>query len=352
MSKEVDATQDDDAAAAAAWEQSLQEGGETQAEPLSQDEIDNLLGFNEDTKKNPAQTGIHALLDNSLLSYDRLPMLEVVFDRFVRMASTSLRNFTSDNVDVDIKSISSLRFGDYINSIPMPALLSIFKAVEWDNFGILTTDSSLIYSVVDVLFGGRKSTRPIRVDGRPYTTIEQTVVRHFSEIILNDMAAAFDPLSPTTFEMERLETNPRFATISHPADGAILLQLRVDMEDRGGNIEILIPYSTLEPIRELLTQVFMGEKFGKDVVWEAHLGKELQNTFVDVEAVLGKKATYMSDIMKLKVGSTIMLDNEPGDEVILRCRGIPVLSGNMGRSEDNIAVQVTNVITKKMRELL
>src|SRR5690606_48233 len=145
---------------------------------LSQEEIDNLLGFEAGKKSGTAKTGINALLDNSLLSYDRLPMLEVVFDRFVRMASSSLRNFTSDNVDVDIQSISSVRFGDYINSIPMPALLSIFKAVEWDNFGIVTTDNALIYSLVDILFGGRKSHRPIRVEGRPYTTIEQTIVKH------------------------------------------------------------------------------------------------------------------------------------------------------------------------------
>ena len=89
---------------------------------LSQDEIDNLLGFS-GAPPEEAKTGIEAMLDKALLSYERLPMLEVVFDRFVRMLSTSLRNFTSDNVDVDIHSITSLRFGDYVNSIPMPAIL-------------------------------------------------------------------------------------------------------------------------------------------------------------------------------------------------------------------------------------
>ena len=343
--------------AAAAWEQMAageeEEGGgdETeQPQELSQDEIDNLLGF-ESGKESTSNSGIHALLDNSLLSYDRLPMLEVVFDRFVRMASSSFRNFTSDNVDVDIQSISSIRFGDYVNSIPMPALLSIFKAIEWDNYGIVTIDNSLIYSVVDVLFGGRKSHRPIRVEGRPYTTIEQSVVKHVTELLLNDLAAAFDPLSPATFELERLETNPRFATISHPADGAILLQLRVDMEERGGNIEILLPYSTLDPIRELLTQVFMGEKFGKDTVWEAHLGKEIQSTNVEVEALLAQKQLLMKDIITLKVGSTLIFDKAPDDEIILCCGDITILKGKMGCSGDNVAIQVNENVLNKTRKV-
>ena len=156
---------------AAAWEAALAEGdGGGPAQPsrvLSQDEIDSLLGF---TSKDDdgAGGGISALLDKSLNAYDKLPMLEVVFDRLVRMMSTSLRNFTSDNVDVSIDSITSLRFGDYLNSIPLPALIIIFKALEWDNYGLITVDSSLIYSVVDVLLGGRRTNRPVRIEGRPY----------------------------------------------------------------------------------------------------------------------------------------------------------------------------------------
>ncbi|MCH2038513.1 MAG: hypothetical protein MK137_07985, partial [Rickettsiales bacterium] len=144
---------------------------------LNQDEIDSLLGFGSSTESDRPKTGIYAMLDKALQSYQRLPLLEVVFDRFVRMLSTSLRAYTSDNVDVDIHSITSLRFEDYINSIPMPALLTVFKAVEWENYGLVTFDGSLAYSMVDVLFGGRKSTRPIRIEGRPYTTIEQGIIR-------------------------------------------------------------------------------------------------------------------------------------------------------------------------------
>ncbi len=320
-----------------------------EAKALSQDEIDNLLGFSA-TPVEEKKTGIEAMLDKALLSYERLPMLEVVFDRFVRMLSTSLRNFTSDNVDVDIHSITSLRFGDYVNSIPMPAILSVFKAIEWENFGIVTYNGSIVYSMVDVLFGGRKSNKPIRIEGRPYTAIEQGIVRQVSDIILVDMGAAFDPLSPATFQFERMETNPRFATIAHPSDTVILLQLRVDMEERGGNIEIMLPLVTLEPIKKLLSQSFMGETFGKDSMWELHLSKEVSNTDVVVEAILGKKKTMMKNIMNLKVGSTIVMDKSPDEDVLLNCQGVNVLKGKIGKVGDDLSIAISQVINKKMRD--
>jgi flagellar motor switch protein FliM len=317
---------------------------------LNQEEIDNLLGFEMPQNEDSKNKGIRAMLDKALQSYERLPMLEIVFDRFVRILSTSMRNFTSETVDIDIRSISSLRFGSYINSIPMPALLTVFKAVEWENFGLVTADASLIYSLVDILFGGRKIYRPLKFEGRPYTTIEQSVVRQLSDIVLADMALAFDPLSPATFVFERIENNPRFATISRPGDAAILLQLRVEMEERGGKIEILFPYVTLDPIRDLLLQVFMGEKFGKDSDWEAHLQNEIFNTPVELEAVLKNKVASMHDIMKLKVGSTIIMENTPDDDVILHCAGVKMLSGKIGRVDNKIAVSINNTLNKKLME--
>ena len=134
---------------------------------LNQDEIDSLLGFDEEAEDVSDKSGIQAILNSAMVSYERLPMLEVVFDRLVRMMSTSLRNFTSDNVEVSLDNIASLRFGDYLNSIPLPAMLGVFKAEEWDNFGLLTVDSSLIYSTVDVLLGGRRGTAAMRIEGRP-----------------------------------------------------------------------------------------------------------------------------------------------------------------------------------------
>ena len=306
---------------------------------LNQDEIDSLLGFDDD-ENGSGGGGVSAIVNSALVSYERLPMLEVIFDRLVRMMSTSLRNFTSDNVEVSLDNITSVRFGDYLNSIPLPAMLAVFRAEEWDDYGLMTVDSSLIYSVVDVLLGGRRGTVPLAIEGRPYTTIEHTLVDRLMQVVLSDLSAAFDPLSPVNFRFERLETNPRFATIARPANAAILARFRIDMEDRGGRMELLLPYATLEPIRELLLQMFVGEKFGHDSIWENHLATELWSTDLGVTALLDEQLMSLTQIMNIRVGERLMLDAMPDSDVKICCGDIPLFTGKVGRSRGRIAVQI------------
>ena len=307
---------------------------------LNQDEIDSLLGFDDELDETDQKSGIQAILNSALVSYERLPMLEVVFDRLVRLMSTSLRNFTSDNVEVSLDNITSIRFGDYLNSIPLPAMLSVFKAEEWDNYGLLTVDSSLIYSIVDVLLGGRRGTAAMRIEGRPYTTIERSLVERMVHVVLSDLSGAFEPLSPVTFRFDRLETNPRFATISRPSNAAIVARLRIDMEDRGGQMELLLPYATLEPVRELLLQMFMGEKFGRDSIWETHLAEELWMTDVELEAVLDTQTMRLGEVFSMQKGSHMDLGATPESQVTLFCGDVPMYLGRMGRKGDQIAIRI------------
>jgi flagellar motor switch protein FliM len=313
---------------------------------LNQEEIDSLLGFDAGAEQMQDKSGVRAIINSALVSYERLPMLEIVFDRLVRLMTTSLRNFTSDNVEVSLDSITSIRFGDYLNSIPLPAILAVFHAEELDNYGLFTVDSNLIYSIVDVLLGGRRGSSAMRIEGRPYTTIERTLVQRMIEVIMQDMRAAFEPLAPVDFTLDRLETNPRFAAIARPANAAILVKLRIDMEDRGGRTELLLPYATLEPIRKLLLQQFMGEKFGRDSIWESHLATELWSTRIDIEAILDEQTMPLHKVMNLEVGQTLMLGASPDSRVELRCRGVPLLTGRMGRVNSNVAVRVDEAIER------
>jgi flagellar motor switch protein FliM len=316
-------------------------GGEGPDRVLNQDEIDSLLGFDASTNSAVELTGVQALINSALVSYERLPMLEIVFDRLVRLATTSLRNFTSDNVEVSMESISSVRFGDYLNSIPLPAILSVIKAEEWDNFGLLTVDSSLIYSMIDVLLGGRRVGGQILVEGRPYTTIELALARRMIEVILEDTHRAFEPVTEVNFKLERLETNPRFAAISRPANAAILIELRIEMDDRGGKIEILLPYATIEPIREQLLQMYMGEKFGRDPIWEGHLATEIYAADVQLEAILHEFDLPLSKVLGLTPGETIMFDTTPTEPVRLRCGDVELTEGVMGHIGNHVSVRVS-----------
>ena len=317
---------------------------------LNQDEIDSLLGFDVGADNAQDKSGVRAIINSALVSYERLPMLEIVFDRLVRLMTTSLRNFTSDNVEVSLDSITSIRFGDYLNSIPLPAILAVFHAEELDNYGLFTVDSNLIYSIVDVLLGGRRGSSAMRIEGRPYTTIERTLVQRMIEVIMQDMCAAFEPLAPVNFNLDRLETNPRFAAIARPANAAILVKLRIDMEDRGGRIELLLPYATLEPIRKMLLQQFMGEKFGRDNIWESHLATELWTTNMEVRAVLDEQQLSLHQVLNLKVGDTVMLNAGPDSLVELRAGQIPLTRGRMGRRNNHIAVRCEAPLTPSAKQ--
>jgi flagellar motor switch protein FliM len=215
--------------------------------------------------------GIQAIINSALVSYERLPMLEVVFDRLVRLMTTSA-------AQLHLRQRRGLARQHHLAALrrlpeldPAAGDAGVFKAEEWDNYGLMTVDSALIYSIVDVLLGGRRGTAAMRIEGRPYTTIERNLVERMIEVVLADLTPPSSRCRPVTFRFDRLETNPRFATISRPANAAILVRLRIDMEDRGGKLELLLPYATLEPVRELLLQMFMGEKFGRDSIWETHL---------------------------------------------------------------------------------
>lgn len=333
------------AAAAAEWAAMLEggDGGEDGGPDrvLNQDEIDSLLGFDASAAGNVELSGVQALINSALVSYERLPMLEIVFDRLVRLATTSLRNFTSDNVEVTMDSISSVRFGDYLNSIPLPAILSVIKAEEWENYGLLTVDSNLIYSMIDVLLGGRRVGGNIRVEGRPYTTIEMALARRMIEVILDDTHRAFEPVTQINFKLERMETNPRFAAISRPGNAAILIELRIEMDDRGGKIEILLPYATIEPIREQLLQMFMGEKFGRDPIWEGHLATEIYQADVEIEAVMHEQDLPLAKVLNLQPGQTLMFERAPSDPIRLRCGDVELTEAIMGHIGKNVSVRVT-----------
>jgi flagellar motor switch protein FliM len=311
---------------------------------LNQEEIDSLLGFDDEGAGGAEKSGVLALVNSAMVNYERLHMLDIVLYRLVRLMSTRLRNLTSDNVEVSLDQVSTVRFGDYMNSIPLPAMLSVFQAEEWDNNGLFVTDSALIYSIVDVLLGGRKGTPAIRVEGRPYTTIESKLVEKMVQVTLGDLSSAFDPLSPVNFTLDRMETNPRFATITQSNNACVLARLRVDMGDRGGRVEILIPYATLEPIRELLLQMFMGEKFGRDSIWESHLTQELYKTDVQLQAILGEKTILLGEMLNWKVGSKIMLNTRTNDELEMRCGHFPMIRGPVGQKQENIAVRIEKYI--------
>lgn len=315
---------------------------------LDQNEIDSLLGVSGDDDGN--NSGIRQLLENTTITYERLPLLERIFDSFERLLSTSLRQFTADNVDVAIENITSIRFEEYLNSIPLPAGLVIVNAVGLDDYILVVYESRLIYAVVDILLGGRKA-KPAKIEGRQFTTIERRMVENLSEVVLHELGASFEPVSPVNFTFDRMEVNPRFAQITRPGNAVILVTVRVILEDRDGLMYFCIPYATLEPIRDQLAQQFMGEKFGQDNIWENHLAHELHYTEIELSAVMDEKEFTLSEVMKWKLGDTVQFNARPNSPVKISVDDVYKLSGYVGHIDKQLAVRITKNVTDINNEM-
>ncbi|WP_434624450.1 flagellar motor switch protein FliM [Azospirillum sp. B2RO_4] len=319
--------------------------GETKT--LSQEEIDRLLNFGAPEGGGPEMSAIQRLVSSTTVNKDRLPMLDVVFDRMVRMLNTSLRQFASTNVEASLSKIEWLRYTDFQDAIELPALIGVARAEPWDNQMLVTIDSALIYCMMDVLLGGRRS-RPGRIDGRAYTSIERKMTERMMKVVLQDLGQSFDPLAQVDFVFDRLEVNPQFATITRATNAIIRVRIAVEVERRTGHIDIVIPYATLEPIRGKLVQMFMGEKFGHDTVWESHLKNELMRSKLELVAVLAETKVPLGEILAWQKGQSLKLRINPDSTVLVFSKTIPLFAGHMGQRNDNIAVKIdTDLDTKQ-----
>ena len=313
--------------------------------PFDQADIDALFGFDA-SMSSAKKSGLRAVIESKIINHERLPMLEVVCERMVRVFATSMRNLTSDAIDVSLEEITSVRFGDFMNRVALPAMIGVFNVQEWENYGVVTVESSLIYAVVDALLGGRKGNESVRIEGRGFTTIETNLVSKMLVLALEDLGQAFEPITPVTMNLERVETSPRFAAIAGPTNICAVATFRVDMEGRGGKFSLLLPYATMEPVRDKLLQRFMGEKLGRDRMWEDHMASEIRQTEVSVDVVLGEQVLALRDVMNLEVGQTLALATGPDDPLEVHCGGVPLGRAHIGQRNNSIAVRILNDISK------
>lgn len=288
--------------------------------------------------------GLKSLIDKNNTSQTRLPMLEVIFDKLVMLIANSYRAFTSFTVDAEIEHNTYMKFSDYINSLPLPSMIGVVRAIEWENMLLITIDNSLLYSLIEILLGGRKTESQIKVEGRPHTLIEQNIIVNIIEIFLNDLSVSFEPISPIAFQLDRLESNPKFATIARGDDIVAVLRLQIKMETRVGIIELVIPYSTLEPIKKVLQKSFLGERGSKDINWTNYIESELINVTVDLRAEIKGVCTTAGDLANIKVGTTIILDSEPNDDINVMIDKLKISSGKLGKVNDKVAIKISHPI--------
>ncbi|WP_336946195.1 flagellar motor switch protein FliM [Asaia sp. HN010] len=323
-------------------EETLDSGDFSQGEMLDQSEIDNLLGGAFSGIPERRETGMERIIRAGFVAYERMPMLEIVLDRLVRLLTTSLRNFTNDNVEITMEYTRSMCFGDYVNSVPSSSLFAVFKAAQWENFGLIVIDSALAYSIIDILMGGQRGRSHSGIEGRPHTAIERALIEKLVTLTLKELSVAFGPVCEVDLIFERLEVSSRFAAIARASNAVVTSKMHIDMEDRNGNLDLVIPYATLEPVRDLLSQQFMGERFGRDSVWENHLIAEIMETDAEVLAVLEEQTISLAQLLDMKPGMQILFPQRLAGAlpVTLQCNQTPLFEGHLGQTSGKAAVKI------------
>ncbi|MCF3945690.1 flagellar motor switch protein FliM [Acidiphilium sp. AL] len=315
---------------------------------LGRDEIDAILEAGRDSGAGAPIT-VDRLIHGNAVSYERLPMADIVFEHLARILGGSLRNFIQDNVEVRLASLASQRLADSFAAIANPALLAVFRAREWDNLGVIVIESDMIYSLVEIMLGGRRAGAGEPASRKPLTSIERNVAERLVRLILHDLAASFAPLCTVSFDFERTETDPRFATIGRASGATLTARISLSLANRSGSIGIILPYATLEPVRELLLQQFMGEKFGRDSIWESHLAEELWHTDVELEAMLDEQTMSLGAVMAMREGDVMPIGRPKGSAILLRCGDVGLFTAYAGVRNGRIAAEIDHRLDRVVR---
>lgn len=269
-----------------------------------------------------------------------LPLLEVVFDRLERLLASSLRELVGPGVELIAEDLLARRFGDYLETVPEQALLGLFTAIEWDGGGLVTVDDRMIGLLVETLLGGGGLASSANRDRRARSGIECALAERLMRAVLRDLERALAPLAPVGLRLDRLESDPRHASITRAGDGCAVLRLGIERGGRRGAVDLVLPLATLEPARTALGSAAMGERLGHDTLWREHLASELRAASVMLEAVLEERSIGLGEVMAFRVGTLLPLGIRPDAPITLSCGGISLLTARMGRLGDHVAVRI------------
>ncbi|MDK2956407.1 MAG: flagellar motor switch protein FliM [Desulfovibrionales bacterium] len=286
--------------------------------------------------------------DSGVVSFDlanqdriirgRMPVLEIVNDRFARLCTNALANLMRKRVDINPISIDMSKFGDFMRSLPVPTSISIFKMDPLRGNAIMVVDSRLVFALVESFFGGAGS-QP-KVEGRDFTHIEQAIVDRVVKLCLANMEDSWRPVHEVHVEHVRSEVNPQFAAIVPPSDVVIVITFEVELENAIGSLICCLPYATLEPIRSKLHSSFQSERLEVDHVWMNRFKERLMETPVELVIRLGRTKITGRHLLQLEVGDILLLDTDEDDLLECEIEGVKKFYGLPGRVKGNKAFQV------------
>ncbi|WP_440904033.1 flagellar motor switch protein FliM [Catenovulum sp. SX2] len=322
---------------------------------LSQDEIDALLHGVDDVEEEDVEAGaatpgsaIAMASEYDFSSQDRIvrgrmPTLEIVNERFARHMRISLFNMMRRTAEVSINGVQMIKFGEYIHTLFVPTSLNMVRFRPLKGTGLITMEARLVFILVDNFFGG-DGRYHAKIEGREFTPTERRIIQMLLKLVFEDYKEAWAPVMDVSFEYLDSEVNPAMANIVSPTEVVVISSFHIELDGGGGDFHICLPYSMLEPIRELLDAGVQSDKEDTDLRWSKALRDEIMDVEVDIMAKLLDFELSLEQVMNLKAGDVIPV--EMPEHLTVFVEDLPTYRGKMGRSRDNLAIKVTEKIKR------
>ena len=325
------------------------------SEVLSQGEVDALLrGVGDgdiETETDEAPEEVSGIVPYDLTSQEkiirgRLPTLDIINQLFSRLFKNTFSTLMRKSVNVSTVSTDTIKFGDFLRSLPVPSSMHIFRMEPLRGHGLIVVESKLVFAVVDTFFGG-SGANEAKITERDFSAIEIRMTKSVILSVLEDLEKAWRPVHTVTTNFVRSEVNPQFAAIVPPTDIVLVILFEIEMENISGTLTICLPYAAIEPVIPKLKAQFQSEELEVDQAWVRRLRAELLSTDIEIIAELGGTQITPEELMHFKVGDTLILGNDVTDPLILKVEGNPKFKGFPGVSRGNKAIQITEVIERE-----
>jgi flagellar motor switch protein FliM len=268
-----------------------------------------------------------------------MPTLDIINDRFAKIHRISLSGSMRRMLDINVCQAEMIKFGEFIRTLPVPTSLHILKMDPLRGHVLFMIESRLIFNLVDCFFGGT-GRGSYKIEGRDFTSIEYRVINKVVKQVLHDLEVAWQPITAVSFGFVRSEVNPQFATIIPPTDVVIVVRYELEMDRMMGRMALVLPYSTIEPIRTKLYASFQSDQLEIDAQWILRLRKLLHDVPVELSVELGSTRLKGSELMNMEIGDIIMLDNDAKSTLLAKVQGVPKLRVTPGICRRNLAFQV------------
>ncbi len=315
---------------------------------LSQDEIDALLhGVNDgdietESTVDPGSASSYDLTSQDRIVRGRMPTLEMINERFARYTRVSMFNLLRRTADVSVGGIQIQKFGEYVHTLYVPTSLNMVKFRPLRGTALIILDAKLVFKLVDNFFGG--DGRHAKIEGREFTPTELRVVQMVLDQVCVDLHEAWKAVKHIDFEYLNSEVNPSMANIVSPSEVVVVNTFHVELGGGGGELHITMPYSMLEPIREILDAGLQSDSDERDSRWIDSIRRDLMDARVNLGCEVVQREISLRDIVDLKPGDIIPV-NMP-DYHVVTANGVPVFHAKLGQSNENLAVRVLNFIER------